>query len=202
MKMIGLSAAILTATATMALAGGPVATPVEPPVAAVAPTPQRVIGDWQGVKVGANLNWGRSKAAGLAGRPDGLGLGIRSTFDWQFDRMVLGFGSDLDFGKTSGTIGGVPTDISRTATLFARAGYDAGQWMPYALAGYSKARLTTGGARSSMEGYTLGLGTEYRINQTVSAYGEYTYTNFGNVAALGNAKVDTQKLRMGLNFRF
>lgn len=186
----------------MAMAGGLQVAPAEPQVMAVQPAPQAPYGNWQGVSVGANLTWGKSKASGLAGRPDGAGLGLRSNFDWQFDRMVLGFGSDLDFGKTKGTFGGAAAEIGRTGTIFAKAGYDAGQWMPYALAGYSKARLETGGARSNMDGYTLGLGAEYRINQQVSTYAEYTYSNFGNVAALGNAKVDTQKLRMGLNFRF
>jgi outer membrane immunogenic protein len=202
MKTLILSTAALIASGAMAVAGGPVATPAEAPLIAVQPAPQVALGNWQGVSVGANLNWGKSKASGLVGRPDGVGLGLRSNFDWQFDRMVLGFGSDLDFGKTKGTFGGVATEIGRTGTIFAKAGYDAGQWMPYALAGYSKAKLTTGGASSSMEGYTLGLGAEYRLSQAVSTYAEYSYSNFGNVAALGNAKVDTQKLRMGMNFRF
>lgn len=202
MKHLLLSAAVLSASGAMALAGGPVIAVAEPQLVAVQPAPQLVYGNWQGVSVGANLNWGKSKAAGLVGRPDGAGLALRSNFDWQFDRMVLGFGSDLDFGKTKGTFGGVATEIGRTGTIFGKVGYDAGQFMPYAIAGYSKARLLTGGARSSMEGYTLGLGTEYRINQAVSTYAEYTYSNFGNVAALGNAKVDTQKFRLGMNFRF
>lgn len=183
------------------MAGGP-ATPVaEPMIAPVAMAPVAP-GNWAGISVGANLNYGKSKASGLAGRPDGAGIALRSNFDWQFDRTVLGFGSDLDFGKTKGTIGGAATEIGKTGTIFAKAGYDAGQWMPYALVGYSKADLNVGGAKSRMEGYTVGLGAEYRLSQSMSTYAEYTYSNFGNVAALGNAKVDTQKLRTGLNFRF
>lgn len=203
MKKYLLSAAVLTASGAAAYAGGPVAPAPEPVLAPVVQTAPPTFGAWQGGYVGGNLNWGKNPISGFLDDPDGASGALRGGYDWQSGRTVMGLGAEYDFGKLKGNnAAGAASSVGKAATVFGRLGYDAGPWLPYALAGYTWADGQSGGVDANLDGYTLGLGVERKFNDRWSGYAEYNYTDFGNVAAFGGSKVETQKVKLGVNFKF
>jgi len=187
---------------------------------------------WSGGYVGGNINlgYGSLDAAGeLAAllaeegfgknlsEPDGVSGSIRGGYDWQMGRGVFGLGAEYNFGKyEGGPEGGFPelTDgqgnvkIDKMATIFARGGYAFNdQFMAYGLIGYSQAEGTAGidgdGETFDLDGVTLGLGGEYKLTQNWSAYGEYSYTDFGVVKDTdGQLEADLHQIKIGVNYRF
>lgn len=197
MKKLLLSTAALGAMAGSAMAGGIAAPVIEPEVAPVVmPAP---VGAWQGGYVGANLNWGKAGIDGVAEDLDGAGIALRGGYDWQNGKTVFGLGAEHDFGEVKQTIGGVESKIKDKTSLFARVGYDAGAWLPYASLGYTWAKAEAAGASENIDGYTLGLGVERSFTPNWAGYAEINHTDFGTVAG---GDTDMQKLRLGVNYRF
>jgi outer membrane immunogenic protein len=223
-KSIYISAAALL-LATPSFAGG-LSTPIveqAPVVATVAP---QVMPAWSGGYVGANVNFGKSSvdangdfASALAdlgydkslSEPDGVSGAVRGGYDWQMGRGVYGLGGEYNFGKyedalTDGADVAGDVKIDNMATIFARAGYAVNdQFMAYGLVGYSWADMSTtvDGESVDLDGVTLGLGGEYKFTQNWSGYGEYTYTDFGDIeGSEGLVEADLQQVKLGLNYRF
>lgn len=180
--------------------------------------------DWAGSYVGGNFSWSRADFSikGMPGvdthrmfSPDGLGAGIRAGHDWQIDNYVLGLGADYNFGEITGPAVGfysvdpIVADIKNTTTLFGRAGYDAGNFMPYVMAGYTWADVkgTDLGSNTSdkagLGGATVGIGAERTVTEKVSMYSEISYTDFGtsNLAPI-KTKTELIQAKVGLNFNF
>lgn len=202
MKKYLLSVALLPASASIALAGGLTAPIVEPaPVIEAAPVLS--FGNWAGGYVGANVNWGKNPIDGLLNDPDGVSGALRAGYDWQHGRTVYGLGLEYDFAKLKGEDAqGATASVGKAATVFGRVGYDAGQWLPYALVGYTSAKAESATAKATIDGYTLGLGAEYKFNDNWSGYGELSYADFGDVSEFGGASIDSQKVKFGVNYRF
>lgn len=203
MKKYLLSAALLPITAVAALAGGLNAPTVEPAPVIVEAAPVLTFGNWQGGYAGANINWGKNPIDGLLNDPDGVSGALRGGYDWQMNRTVFGLGAEYDFGKLKGDDGAsTEAKVGKAGTLFARLGYDAGDWLPYALAGYTWADAEVGATSANIDGYTLGLGVERKFTPNWSGYGELSYTDFGDVPEFGGANIDSQKIKFGVNYRF
>ncbi len=204
----------------------------EPTPAVSAPMPMMTPA-WTGGYVGANLNYGEASAdaAGADGdtlsllglsttlsEPDGYGGSVRAGYDWQMGQGVFGLGVEYNFGELTGDVDGEGAPrlgvdgtlvIDEMATVFARAGYAVSdQFLAYGLLGYSTASSTAtslAGASENrdLEGYTAGLGGEYKFTQNWSTYAEYTYTDFGTVSDTdGNLEIDLHQVRLGVNYRF
>lgn len=149
---------------------------------------------------------------------NGAGGSLRAGYDVQVSKFIIGAGGDYNLGKIDGqwkpapaTFLGNPSmksTASETASLFARAGYDAGEWMPYAMAGYtwSDGKLEAGDTteRFTLEGATVGLGVEHNILNNLSAYGEWNYTSYKDIdkGIPDAAELNSNQFKMGLNFRF
>lgn len=202
MKKYLLSAAVLAAFGGAAYAGGPVVVQPEPLVIAPAPAPALTFGEWQGGYLGANVNWGKNPVEGLVDDPKGASFAIRGGYDWQAGRTIYGLGAEYDIGKLKGDDEGVETKVGKAATVFGRVGYDGGLWMPYALAGYTWADAESEGASANIDGYTIGLGVERKFNPNWSGYAEISYSDFGDVEEFGDAQIDSQKIKLGVNYRF
>ena len=187
---------------------------------------------WSGGYVGGNINmgYGSADAAGELesfaaeegfgknlSEPDGISGSIRGGYDWQMGRGVFGMGAEYNFGKyEGGPEGGLAflpdgqgsVEIEKMATIFARAGYAVNdQFLAYGLLGYSRADGTAslGGdsVSADLDGVTFGLGGEYKFTQNWSAYGEYSYTDFGDVEGTeGLLEADLQQIKIGVNYRF
>lgn len=199
MKKFLLTTAAVVATGTTAFAGGVAAPVVEPVIAPVyvAPVP---VGNWQGGYVGANLSWGQAGVSGLSDDLDGGGAALRGGYDWQNGNTVFGLGAEYDFGELKRSFGGTEAKVKDAATLFARVGYDAGDWLPYASLGYTWAKAETATLSDDIDGYTLGLGVERKFTPNWAGFAEITHTDFGDIAP--GVDADMQKLKLGVNYRF
>lgn len=218
--------------ASPAFAGSLAPVYTEPTPMVPAPMPMMTPA-WTGGYVGANLNYGEANvdATGDAGdllsglglssslsKPDGWGGSVRAGYDFQAGQGVFGLGFEYNFGELTGdldpaltaALGEPDTSVvlDEMATVFARAGYAVNdQFLAYGLLGYSRATgsfTTAAGSESEdLDGYTAGLGGEYKFTQNWSTYLEYTYTDFGTVSGTdGNLEVDLHQVRLGVNYRF
>lgn len=216
--------------ASPAFAGSLAPVYTEPTPMVPAPMPMMTPA-WTGGYVGANLNYGEADvdATGdtadlltLGGfstnlsEPDGYGGSIRAGYDWQMGQGVFGLGVEYNFGEVEGDLDtdlttalGEPDTsivIDEMATVFARAGYAVSdQFLAYGLLGFSRATGTISSAAGSesedLEGYTAGLGGEYKFTQNWSTYVEYTYTDFGSLDD-SDIETDLHQVRLGVNYRF
>ena len=194
------------------------------PVAVIAPL------DWAGGYVGGNLGYGTAEieaqdilalqtdALGISRtlfKPDGLTAGLRGGYDWQRGQFVFGLGGEYTLGDrdsgledadTAATLSNPTATLSEVGRVFGRVGYATGPWLPYALLGYSTAKLEISGpdgGEGDIEGVTAGIGVERRFMGNFSGYGEYSYTDFGDVAGADDQiSVDLNEIRLGVNYRF
>lgn len=155
--------------------------------------------------------------------PSGTVGAIRGGYDWQSNNVVFGVGAEYTFGKFDG---GATSDfaelaglegfdnlnvqIDQMATIFGRLGFAANdKFMAYGLLGYSWANgqvSADGGETQSrnLDGMTIGLGGEYKFNDNWSGYGEYAYTDFGQIEDVydGAIESDINVIKLGVNYRF
>ena len=142
-----MSRAFLVAVATFALAP------------AVGVAEEAAPSSWQGAYVGGSIVHGQTEAMAvdgwadwiditfpgkshLLGTPDGTTGALRAGYDFALGPVVLGIGAEYVLGAYEGPFVDQPDssgELREQWTVFARGGFDAGQWMPYVLAGYTRA---------------------------------------------------------------
>ncbi|MDP2085625.1 MAG: porin family protein [Gemmobacter sp.] len=203
MKKYLLSVAVLTASGAAVHAGGPVVVAAEPTLAPMAQVMHLQTGEWHGGYVGGNLNWGKNPISGFLDDPSGASGALRGGYDWQMGATVVGLGAEYDFGRLRGSdAAGAASSVGKAATVFGRAGYATGAWLPYVMAGYTWADGNAGGTNVDLTGYTIGLGVERKFTDRWSGYVEYNRSDFGREVAFGDARVRADKVKLGVNFRF
>ena len=82
--------------------------------------------------------------------------------------------------------------------LKGRIGYDAGQFLPYATAGF--ANLNVDG--ESGDGYVLGAGLEYAATENIRVRGEYLNHQFDDFGDTDGVDVKADTFSIGLNYAF
>jgi outer membrane immunogenic protein len=104
-------------------------------------------------------------------------------------------------------------------TIRGRVGYAMGQWLFYGTGGYAfadgRANLSTvspfavsnTSVSRDLQGYVVGGGVEYAINNQLSVKGEYLYFDFDKVRAVTAPNVttirqDAHLLKLGVNYKF
>lgn len=124
----------------------------------------------------------------LNGRTTGLLLGA----DWQQDNIVYGVEFDAGWGSIDGktdvicSLGGCETDITAIYSLRGRLGYSYGQFLPYVTAGAVMATIEAdvndglGHDDENVYGYTLGIGTDFAVNDQFSLGAELLYMDFNS----------------------
>lgn len=211
-----LTSAIVVSSAVTAHAGN-ISEPVTAPVIE-APNP---VQNWAGGYAGANLSWGDADVDDNTGpgpafkvfSPDGMGGAARAGYDWQFSKVVIGLGAEYNFGKIEGDgispATGFDANVTDAAMAFGRVGYDAGNFMPYALIGHTWADLeirdlmANQSFKDDIKGATFGAGIEGRLAPNWSIYGEYTYTDFGTSSMLpADIDTDMNLIKVGVNYQF
>lgn len=203
MKRLTLTVAAAALAAAPALAGGldePVMEPaVVAPVAPVAAP--RANGDWEGFYAGAELGYGHFKAENV--KPKGAALGIQLGYRWDLGTTVLGLeGEYLDgsIDKHDAGLGG-KVKAKNIYRVKGMAGYDLGDWLPYVTAGYTHMKLKTPVGSNSDDGWVLGVGVDYAIDENWRVGGEILYNDFHNFDKQGyNADGTTATVRV--NYRF
>jgi outer membrane immunogenic protein len=188
---------------------------------------------------------GQFNAAGAQTiKPSGFIGGLDAGYNWQAGNYLLGLEGDiewLDFNgaASSGTIpffggGGAfsitsNVDVHWLATLRARLGYTAGNWLFYATGGAAFTTLhgnfdffethdniaETASVSSSRVGYTVGGGVETYLSRQWSVKAEYLFVDFGHASTSGilavpiptysfshTLNLDLNIARVGLNYHF
>lgn len=189
-----------TALAAPAFAGGPVEVAPEPIVVAE-PAPVLDYGsDWSGFYAGAQVGYGDvdSNGAGIDGN-GGYG-GVHAGYRWDLGKAVLGLEADWD--KTDIDLGAAGTDsLDSIARLKVQAGYDLGPTLVYATAGAARADATIGGADLSENGWVLGAGATYALNDQWTLGGEVMTNRFDDFGGTGiDLDATTATLRVGFQF--
>jgi len=195
--------AVAFAMVTPAFAGN-IAEAVIAPAPASLPAPAAISsgGDWTGFYAGGSLGYADvgDDAAVFGNQFDGLTYGVHAGYDYDFGTFVLGgevelSGFDVQDNNTA-------TEIDSVARLKLRAGYDAGNFLPYLAVG--AAQLQTSGAPLGGvddTGYFYGAGMDYKLTDTIRVGGEVLQHEFDDYAGSGiNADALTAGVRVSFEF--
>lgn len=201
MKRLIAPLGLALAVASPALAGGlndPAPMPAPAPVPAPAPMP--VSADWTGFYAGGSLGYADVTGSTTLGDDvNGLTFGAHAGYDYDFGSIVLGGELDLSGADITDDVSGL--EVDSVARLKLRAGYDAGDFLPYFTAG--AAHLTTSGAIDDSDtGYFYGIGGDYRVgggNMRIGA--ELLQHRFEDYAGSG-IDVDATSLGARVSFEF
>lgn len=157
--------------------------------------------------------------------PSGALYGIAAGYDWQSGNIVYGIMGDLLFGDLSSNVTGTPfacgvadcqIDVNSIAMVRARLGYAAtDQLMPYATLGVAATDLTVIGAGPIVDdtsiNFVVGLGTEYRLSETLSLGLDYTHfveraeqlaVGIDPASDIAITQITGNLLRLSLSYRF
>lgn len=203
MKICLRTAACLTAAATWAgpvLAGALTEPAVEPAPVMMAPTPLPG-GDWTGFYAGGQLGYldveGKNQAAGVDG--DDVSYGVHFGYNYDFGLWVLGGEleydwTDLDLTAGAATVGSV--DSVWRAKL--KGGYDFGDTLLYATAGYADVDTSLGDA----DGHFYGLGVAYKVTEQFIVSGEVLRHEFDDIGGTAGLDADANSFSLRGSFRF
>lgn len=200
MKLVPVAVAAVLATSA-AHAGGYIAPVVE---TAPAPVVAPVLADttnWSGFYAGLQYGQG-SLDAELDG--DDLGsedfdaYGVHAGYNHDFGRFVLG--GELDYNRLD--IDNVD-DKGDLLRLRARAGYDAGRFLPYVTLGAARLKADlTDEVSVSDTGVTYGIGADFKVTEQFVVGAEYSRQDFSDAADIDGLDIDTDMVQLRASFRF
>jgi len=122
--------------------------------------------------------------------------GVHAGYDYDFGSFV--FGGELELSGLDVSDGGV--DVESVARAKLRAGYDAGDFLPYITAGI--AQVNTGGALNADDtGAVYGVGLDYALTDTLRLGGEVLQHEFDDFDG-GNEDFDATTAAVRLSFQF
>ncbi len=191
-------AAPLTATSSAALAGG-MAEPIETPAPAVVPVMPST--DWTGFYVGGQLGYADVDSDALDDDTNGAIFGVHAGYLYDFGSIVLGGEVDYDGTTIESDIPGDGVEIDAISRAKLRAGYDAGDWLPYLTAGAVQAQ-TSGAVDGDGTGAFAGLGIEYKRSDALRIGWEvlqHQFEDFNDTDGL-DLDVTTASLRVSYQF--
>ncbi len=176
--------------------------PVIAPAPVPIPMPVQTSADWSGFYAGGSLGFAEvsDEAATFASDFDGLTYGVHAGYDYDFGAFVLG--GEIELSGFDVTDSATATSVDSVSRLKVRAGYDAGDFMPYLTAGV--AQLNTSGAPLGDvddTGTFYGLGMDYRIGGNLRVGGEVLQHEFDDYAASG-LNVDALTAGVRVSFEF
>ena len=187
------------ALAAPAFAGGmdePIITPAPAPMPAPMPVASS---DWSGFYAGGSLGYGDvTGSATLGDDVNGVTYGIHGGYLYDLGNYVVGGELEFEGGNITDDVAGL--DVDSVARLKFRAGYDAGQWLPYVTIG--AAQLTTSGAIDDNDtGAFYGIGADYQVSDRMRVGAEVLQHEFDNFAGSG-IDVDATTLAARVSFQF
>ena len=217
---------LLASAAAVVVSSGAFAADLPARGAAVAPAPVFVAMNWAGFYIGAQVgySWGDAKGTAspvpppntLGVKPDGIVGGLHAGYNLQSGSFVYGLEADIEAAGTRktqlfallGATAGFKSDWR--GSLRVRAGIAAGSNMLVYLTG--GLAVADGSFRigppapgvftgsSTMLGWTVGAGAEYKFAPNWSARLEYRYSDFGaDTFAMPAAFAPATSLRVKYN---
>ena len=192
MLKTGSISALVFVLASAAQAGGLQPTPAEPVVDYVAPyTPVAAV-DWTGGYVGGSVIGGRLDNG--VDTVDTRGFGVHAGYLTELNSFVVG--GELAYVKGEATDDAVSGDLSSTR-LKGIAGYNAGNFLPYATLGVSQLE----GEDNSDTAMLYGVGVKYAFNANWAAGVEYIVEQKDDFDSTG-FDVENRDLALRIDYRF
>lgn len=149
---------------------------------------------WTGFYIGGQIGAAFGDAD-ISGDDESVIGGVTLGYDHDFGRWVLGGALDYDFTDFDIAPGSSVEEIFR---LKLRGGPKIGRGLLYAAGGYANADSDNSGDE---DGWFLGGGYEYMVNDRFSIGGEVLYHQFDDFGNAG-ADVDATTLQVRASFRF
>ncbi|MBB5721652.1 opacity protein-like surface antigen [Loktanella ponticola] len=193
-----LIAAPLVVAGTFATAGGLAEAVVAPAPAPVAVAPVIIASgkDWTGAYAGLSLGYGDVDADGVDGDFEGTTFGGHVGYNYDLGNVVLGAEFEA-IGTDDFTNDETGLELDQVLRAKVRAGYDAGNFLPYVAAGVAQA--TVDGDED--EGYFYGVGVDYAVSDSFTVGAEYLRHEFEEFnGGEGDISADTAALRVSYNF--
>lgn len=162
--------------------------------------------------------------------PEGAFGGVQVGYNYQFsNNIVLGIEGDWSFASMKDGNEGywddgdqythVDLEIDQMATIQARLGYAMDRWLPFMTLGWGWAHAERTAFNDTFlnppvsdkrwhDGWTIGAGAEFAIDNNWSVKGEYRYFDAGDedysltFADGTNVDLKIHTLRFGVNYRF
>lgn len=183
-----------------AFAGGLGNVAPEPDVVAYdAPVQTTTDGDWAGGYVGAQLGYGDIKSGGAGLDGNGAIGGVFAGYRADFGKFVAGAelnydASNIDLGNGTGTL----DNVTRLKLI---GGADLGSALLYGTVGAAYAEASVGAATLKDNGYFVGAGVDYKLNDSWSVGGEYLAHRFNDFDNSGvDLKVNTVEAKVSYRF--
>jgi outer membrane immunogenic protein len=219
--LMGLAVLTFTAGALPALAGGLAEPVMEPAPVAIAPAPVTpVAGGWNGLYVGGQIGTIKVDSSIPANEfmpgtdfpnelvdfeLDGTTYGLHIGYMQGFGAFVLGAELDYDVVRLddgSVTFMGETADIviendGSILRLKARAGYDAGRFLPYLTAGVARLELED----QNTDGGFYGAGLAFKATETILIGGEVLQHQFKDSFETG-VDLDATTFSLRASYRF
>lgn len=135
-------------------------------------------------------------------------LGAFAGYTYDLGQFVLGGEVALNFSSLEPdlkTPAGVPSGrkVKQTTEIKFRAGYDAGDFLPYAIVGHGWQKLKDPtGATQKYDGLTYGVGIDYKMSSNLVAGAEFIWYELENNAPLSSLETDSSALNLRLSYRF
>lgn len=161
----------------------------------VAMAPIAALADWAGPYGGVYLGYENGDAEDVTFGPgafdiDGAAFGAFGGYNFQRGAVVYGGEIDLKVGGVSGDDGAfqLPYEITGTAAIDFRVGYDAGAYLPYLTLGVVQAGYKSDHegsdnpadfAEGTMGGYSFGIGMDWQLTDTGFMRFEVLHTKYG-----------------------
>ena len=184
---IGLSSAATAGGLSEAIRGGP--------LEYIFGVPADAADDWTGSYIGLQVGRG---TADVEGDLDVTTYGAHAGYLRDLGNYVIGAEIDNDRAE----IENEPTDGNRVTRLKAIAGYDAGRFMPYTVAGVANLRLEDGdGSVSDNRGSVYGAGFSYKLTSRFRVGAEVLRHDFNDIDdSTLDADVTTMSLKGSFSF--
>jgi outer membrane immunogenic protein len=163
--------------------------------------PAFVLGNWDGLYLGAlagydntSFDWHEDAGgSGYDGNINSFSGGVFGGYNYEVNRFVLGvegeaslFSGGEEFTSVPGP-GNINADPDWELSVKGRLGYDAGRFMPYVAVGYSWMKLNTTWVQEgpdgddvnvseTHQGFMAGIGTDIAITENLFGRLEYIHT--------------------------
>lgn len=180
-----LAAAIASIAAAPALAGG-YAEPImeEQVYAPPAPSAYKAVtiedeATWDGLYVGGNI--GYITQGDVEG--SGFDLGLHAGYNLDLGSVVVG--AEVGYAPLGLELDDNAGDMNGAFTAKARAGYDLGDFLPFATFGMKHASADLGAGDESGIGLTYGVGADYKLGENLVLGGELTRASFSDFGDAG-----------------
>ncbi len=197
-KYLSLTAAIFLGAPAFAGGLGDVAP--EPAVVAYdAPVQTSTDGDWAGGYVGAQLGYGDIKSGGAGLDGNGTIGGVFAGYRADFGKFVAG--AELNYDASNIKLGNGAGTLDNVTRLKLIGGADLGSALLYGTVGAAYAEASVGAATLKDNGYFVGVGVDYMLNDSWSVGGEYLAHRFNDFDNSGvDLKVNTVEAKVSYRF--